>query len=139
MIILDTNVVSETMRPRPDESALRWLDSQLQTDLYVTSISISEIFFGLECMADGRRKLDLKARLQKLLARGFDGRILDFTLESARHYGAIMAARRAAGRPLAAPDGQIAAISRQHDAMIATRNTRDFQDCGIKIINPFDN
>lgn len=138
MIVLDTNIISETMRPSPASEVLAWLDQQAPVTLFVTSISIGEIFFGLECLDDGRRKLDLQARFQQFLERGFDGRILDYSAKSARQYGQVMAQRRSTGRPLSAPDGQIAAICITHGASIATRNTRDFEHCGVPVINPFE-
>lgn len=138
MIVLDTNIVSETMRPRPAHEVMGWLDRQMASELFATSISIGEIFFGLECLDEGSRKLDLQARFQQFLERGFDGRILDYSAKCARQYGQVMARRRSTGRPLAAPDGQIAAICLTHGASIATRNTRDFEQCGISVINPFE-
>jgi hypothetical protein len=115
-----------------------WLDRQTPSELFVTSVSVGEIFFGLECLNEGSRKLDLQARFQRFLERGFDGRILGYSARSARQYGRVMARRRSTGRPLAAPDGQIAAICITHGARIATRNIRDFEDCGIPITNPFE-
>lgn len=138
MIVLDTNIVSETMRPRPTPEVMDWLDRQTPIELFVTSVSIGEIHFGLECLDEGRRKLDLQARFQQFLERGFDGRILDYSAKCARQYGKIMADRRSAGRPLSAPDAQIAATCHAHGASIATRNTRDFEQCGISVINPFE-
>jgi len=138
MIVLDTNVISETMRPRPASGVLDWVDQQAPVTLFVTSISIGEVFFGLECLDEGRRKLDLQTRFQQFLERGFGGRVLDYSAKCARQYGQVMAQRRSAGRPLSAPDGQIAAICLTHSASIATRNTRDFKHCGISVINPFE-
>jgi hypothetical protein len=138
VIVLDTNIVSETMRPSPAPEVLAWLDQQAPVTLFIASISIGEIFYGLECLDEGRRKLDLQDRFQQFLERGFDGRILVYSAKSARQYGRVMALRRSTGRPLAAPDGQIAAICLTHGASIATRNTRDFEHCGIPVINPFE-
>ena len=115
-----------------------WLDRQAPMELFVTSVSIGEIHFGLECLDEGRRKIDLQARFQQFLERGFAGRILDYSAKCARPYGALMAQRRSAGRPLSAPDGQIAAICLTLGAAIATRNIRDFEQCGISVINPFE-
>lgn len=114
-----------------------WLDRRAPIELFVTSVSIGEIHFGLECLDEGRRKIDLQARFQQFLERGFEGRILDYSAKCARHYGKLMAQRRSAGRPLSAPDAQIAAICLARGAGIATRNIRDFEQCGISVINPF--
>jgi hypothetical protein len=137
MIILDTNVVSETMRPRPAAAVIDWLDRQPPNELYLTSVSVGEIYFGLECLDDGRRKLDLQARFAEFLERGFHGRVLDYSMECARSYGELMARRRALGRPLSAPEGQIAAVCRFHGAELATRNVADVETTGLSIINPF--
>jgi len=137
MIVLDTNVVSETMRPRPAPEVMGWLDRQAPVELFVTSVSVGEIHFGLECLDDGRRKLELQTRFERFLKRGFDGRILDYTSECARRYGQLMGWRRRAGRPLSAPDGQIAAICLAHGADIATRNVREFALAGLTVVDPF--
>ncbi|MEX2497769.1 MAG: type II toxin-antitoxin system VapC family toxin [Wenzhouxiangellaceae bacterium] len=138
MIVLDTNIISETMRRRPAPDVLAWLDRQAPIELFVTSILIGEIHFGLECLDEGRRKIDLQTRFQQFLERGFEGRILDYSAKCARHYGTLMVQRRSAGQPLSAPDAQIAAICLAHGASIATRNSRDFEQCGILVINPFE-
>ena len=126
------------MRPSPSPEVLAWLDRQMPLELYVTSISIGEIHFGLECLDEGRRKVDLQTRFRQFLKRGFEGRILDYSAKSARHYGTLMAQRKSAGRPLSAPDAQIAAICLTHGASIATRNVRDFEQCRIPVVNPFE-
>jgi len=138
VIILDTNIISETMRTKPATEVLEWLDQQAPIELFVTSISIGEIHFGLACLDEGRRKADLHARFQQFLERGFEGRVLDYSAKCARQYGTLMAQRRSVGRPLSAPDGQIAATSLAHGASVATRNVRDFEQCGIAVINPFE-
>lgn len=138
MIVLDTNIVSETMRPRPARAVMDWIDRQMPIELFVTSVSIGELHFGLECLDAGRRKLDLQARFQQFLERGFDGRVLDYSAKCAQRYGKLMSDHRSAGRPLSVPDAQIAATCHAHDASIATRNTRDFEQCGISVINPFE-
>jgi hypothetical protein len=115
-----------------------WCDARLPADLYVTSSTAAEIHFGIACMTEGRRRADLQERFNGFLDLGFAGRVLDFTAESAKSYGPLMAARRAAGRPISAPDGRIAAVCRAQGARLATRNVKDFEACGIDVVNPFE-
>lgn len=137
MILLDTNVLSEIMKPEPSPKVLQWLKVQNARNLYLSSVSIAEIGFGLRILPEGRRRLDLQSRFETFLARGFDQRILDFNESSARLYAEIMGFRKEIGRPMSLPDGQIASISRCHNFSLATRNTDDFESCGITLINPF--
>ena len=137
MILLDTNVISEIMRPRPDGRVVDWMNETASSSLFVSSITIAEIHFGLELLPDGRRRIDLESRFEQFLSRGFNQRIVSFDLPAARIYGALMAHRQKAGTPLASLDGQIASIARVHGFAVATRNTDHFTDCGIELVNPF--
>lgn len=138
MIVLDTNVVSEVVKPSPSPAVITWLNQQDGAELFVTTITIGELCFGLEMLPDGKRKSALSAAIQRFLAQAFSGRVLPYDAESAQTYGVLMASRRTSGRPIAAPDGQIAAVARRHQFELATRNTKDFEGCGIGLINPFE-
>ena len=137
MIVLDTNVVSEVMKTAPSSRVLGWLNSRATSDLFMTAITVGEIEFGLQSLPAGRRRRLLRNRFEQFTARGFDGRVLAFDETAARTYGDIMASRRKMGRPVTVPDGQISAIARVNGFMIATRNTADFEDCGVDLVNPF--
>jgi hypothetical protein len=137
MIVLDTNVISEVVRPAPSAKVITWLNEQNSVDLCVTTITLGEISYGIEALPTGRRRSALATALDQFVDRAFSDRVLVFDRESAREYGQIMADRRRLGRPLAAPDGQIAAITRRHRFQLATRNIKDFDECGIGLINPF--
>lgn len=136
VIVLDTNVVAELMRPAPSPEVVAWLNGQQASQLYLTSITLGEISFGIEILPLGKRRLRLE-RGFRLVRTAFTGRILDFDDEAAILYGRVMGRRRSLGRPLGVLDGQIAAIASAHGATVATRNVRDFEDCGLEIINPF--
>lgn len=137
MIILDTNAVSETLKPKPSESVLRWLGSQDPGSVFVTVITQAEILYGIEVMAAGRRKHRLAHATEGLLMEDFQGRILPFDPQSAREFPRILASRKAAGHPMSQFDAMIAAIVRVHRATLATRNVRDFEHCGIRLIDPW--
>ncbi|MGB7565464.1 MAG: type II toxin-antitoxin system VapC family toxin [Prochlorococcaceae cyanobacterium] len=137
MILLDTNVVSEVMRPSPDPGVIGWLNAVDAGDLYLSRISIAEIIFGLELLPPGQRRQGLEERFEAFLSAAFAHRVLSFDQAAARQYGPIMAERRRTGSPMAAPDGQIAAIARSQAMDLATRNTSDFRSCGLTLINPW--
>jgi predicted nucleic acid-binding protein len=137
MIIIDTNIVSEFMTSPPASNVLEWLNSQDSTALYLTTISIAEISFGLRAMPKGKRQQLLEDRFDQFVRTAFESRILSFDEKPARIYGEIKAYRKQIGRPLADLDGQIAAIARANCYQVATRNIKDFEDCGIALINPF--
>jgi hypothetical protein len=136
-MILDTNIISEMMRPNPNASVLAWLDQQDAADLFVTAITIGEVFYGLEALPPGRRRQRLVAAFERLIREAFDTRLLIFDETAARHYGTVMATRRKMGKPLSALDGQIAATALANRMTVVTRNTKDFADCGLKVIDPF--
>jgi predicted nucleic acid-binding protein len=137
MILLDTNIVSELMRTEPATQVIEWLNDQNSSELYLSAITVAEISYGLNALPAGARRKQLKSAFNKALDLGFKHRILAFDFAAAEHYGIIMADRKAAGRPLSVPDGQIAAITYSQGLLLATRNGRDFVDCGIEIVNPF--
>ena len=137
MIVLDTNIVSEVMKTAPSSRVIGWLNSKATSDLFVTTITVGEIEFGLRSLPAGRRRRLLRNKFEQFTARGFEGRVLLFDETAARAYGDIMTSRRERGRPISVPDGQIAAIARVSGFIIATRNTADFEDCGVDLVNPF--
>lgn len=137
MILLDTNIVSAIMAPAPPPTVIDWLNRQETVRLYLSTITIAEIGYGLWVMPDGKRRRSLEDRFEKFVAEGFEQRVLDFDKQAARLYAEVMGRRTAMGRPLAVLDGQIASIARANDLAIATRNVRDFEECGLELINPF--
>lgn len=137
MILLDTNVISELMKLTPSPSVLDWLDQQESSQLYITTITIAEISYGLNVLPQGNRRSLLEDAFKKAMLEAFKHRVLSFDEVAAHFYGKIMAQRKELGRPLSVPDGQIIAIARVHEAVVVTRNTRDFDDCGLELINPF--
>jgi predicted nucleic acid-binding protein len=137
MIILDTNVVSEILKPLPSHTVADWLVSQESSNVFTTVITQAEILYGIEALPAGRRKNDLAVATGKLFDRLFLGRVLSFDEESARQHARIRASRKSAGRPIAQFDAMIAAIATVHRAVLATRDTSDFERCGIRLINPW--
>lgn len=137
MIVLDTNVVSEMMRPKPEVRVQAWLLRQFRADVFLTSITQAEIFFGLAQMDELKRKAALTAEMELLIAEDFAGFILPFDEAAARQFAVIAAARKRMGRPISEFDAQIAAIAAAHGAFVATRNVADFEHCGIDLINPW--
>ncbi len=138
MILLDTNVVSAVMARMPEPSVLEWLDSQRTDTLFLSTISIAEIGFGLQVLPTGKRRRILEDRFDRFVASGFAQRVLSFDEKAARLYGELMGHRRRRGRPMSSLDGQVAAIARANHFAVATRNVRDFEECGLEIVNPFD-
>jgi predicted nucleic acid-binding protein len=138
MIILDTNIVSEMMKDTPAPIVVAWMNDQPASALFLSTITLGEIVYGLRVLPLGRRRRQLEEGFERLIAEGFSGRILAFDEGAARHYGEIMGRRKEIGRPLAALDGQIASIARTKGYALATRNVRDFVECGVEILNPFE-
>ena len=137
MIVLDTNVISEAMRPAPDAAVMAWLRGQPLSEIATTTVSLAEIDYGLCRIPQGRRRKDLEAKLQTFLARGFRDRMLPFDEAAARLYGSIVTTRQGIGRPIDAFDAMIAAIARSRAAAIATRNVADFEGCGVTVLDPW--
>jgi toxin FitB len=136
--ILDTNVVSEPMQPSPSAKVLHWLSRASENgELYVTTITMAEILYGIELLPRGKRRDKMQVEAQAVFAEDFLGRILPFDEEAARAFAQIAADRRSRGRPIAELDAQIAAIARCRNATLATRNTADFENCGIRLTNPW--
>jgi hypothetical protein len=138
MIVIDTNIISEVMRPQPSPAVTNWLNAQNSNDLYMTSVTLAEIGYGLRVLPEGQRRWQLSSRFEQFVAQAFEERVLDFTATAARAYAEIMGHRKEMGQPMSLPDGQIAAIAHAAGFAVATRNIKDFQDCGLELINPFD-
>lgn len=137
MIILDTNVLSELMRPTPEGRVLDWIAAQPATSLFTTTITQAEILYGLALLPAGRRKSRLERAADGTFQEDLGGRVLAFDGVAARMYAAVAAERRGAGRPISHFDGQIAAICRSRGAALATRNVTDFIGCGIELMDPW--
>ena len=137
MIVLDTNVVSELMKPVPDEAVRGWVVAQPAPSLYTTSITQAEILHGIALLPSGKRRDALEAAADAMFRDDFGSRILPFGSDAARPYARIAADRRRAGRPISQFDAQIAAIARSMGAAIATRDAAGYEDCGVQVINPW--
>jgi hypothetical protein len=136
--ILDTNVVSELMKPVPSPEVVQWIGSRRSVrELCVTTITVAEILFGIELLPKGKRRDGLLADAEATFAEDFAGRLLPFDEAAARAFPEIAVNRRLRGRPISLFDAQIAAIARANGALLATRNTSDFEDCGIRIESPW--
>jgi toxin FitB len=137
MIVLDTNVLSEAVRPSPSDTVMQWLAAQERTSVYMTAITQAEILYGVEVLPAGKRRTRLLEAIEKLFAEEFQGRILPFDEEPARLFARIVAGRASIGRPIAQFDAMIAAIARSRRAAVATRNVADFEHCGVKVVDPW--
>lgn len=137
MILLDTNVISEAMKPEPNPAVRDWLDEQIAETLYISSVTVAELMFGVGALPDGRRKQRLSAALDGLLGL-FEGRILAFNTEAARRYANLAVAARKDGKGFPTPDGYIAAIAAAHSFAVASRDTSAFKAAGLPIINPWE-
>ncbi len=138
MIILDTNIVSEFMTSPPASQVLNWLNAQDVASLYLSTITLAEIHYGLSVMPEGKRRRLLGERFEQFVDQAFTQRILPFDEVAAQSYGEIMGHRKSIGRPMSSMDGQIAALAQSRGFSVATRNTKDFEHCQINLINPFD-
>ena len=138
MILLDTNLVSELMKPAPAPSVVDWVAAEPVSSLYTTSITQAEIMLGVLLLPAGRRRKVLEAAAAEMFEEDFAGRVLPFGSEAAQSYARIAVERRRIGRPISNFDAQIAGIARSSGARLATRNVADFENCGIKVINPWE-
>ena len=137
MIVLDTDVISELMRRERHADVRAWLRAQLVEALATTSITLAEISYGLARLPDGRRRFELEASFQTLVARGLGRRVFDFDARAAQVYGEMVAARDAAGQPFRGFDGLIAAVARSRDATVATRNITHFEGSDVSLVDPW--
>lgn len=136
MILLDTNVVSEALKPEPNPSVRAWLDAQAAETLFLSSVTIAELLFGVGALPEGKRKDGLAALIDGMLDL-FGSRILPFDADAARHYADIAVKARAAGRGFPTPDGYIAAIAAAHGFAVASRDTSAFDAAGLQVIDPW--
>ncbi|WP_043840079.1 type II toxin-antitoxin system VapC family toxin [Muricoccus aerilatus] len=138
MILLDTNVVSELMRPRPDARVAAFLAARPLEELFLPSLVVAEIRYGLARLPDGQRRNGLEGLFERLLSEGFGDRVLPFDASGAAAYARARAARESAGRPIALADALIAGMALAHGASLATRNIDDFDQLGLTLLNPWD-
>ncbi len=138
MIVLDTNVLFEALKPAPSEVVLRWLAAQEPMAVFTTTITQAEVLYGVEGLPTGKRRTRLHGAIEKLFGDEFRGRILSFDQDAARLFARIVANRAAMGRPISQFDAMIASISRSHRAAVATHDVDDFEHCGVPVINPWD-
>lgn len=136
MILLDTDVISEPMRPEPDPRVVAWLDAQVAETLFLSTVSLSEILLGVESLPQGKRRRALAAAREHLLSL-FGDRVLPFDLAAAEVYPRIVLRARRHGHPIAVADAQIAAIATLHQSMVATRDEVPFRAAGLHVINPW--
>lgn len=137
MIILDTNVISEPLRPRPSLDVVSWLDRQSIDTLYLTTISLAELRYGVEALPAGSRKTDLRDALDRNIRSLFGVRLLCFDEAAASAYGVLRARARAAGQAISTADGYIAAIALAHGFAVATRDVTPFAAAGVRVIDPW--
>lgn len=137
MIVLDSNVLSEVLRPTPATGIVAWLRKQPRAALFTTVISRSEILYGIRLLPEGQRRQGLWQAAQAIFNQDLSGQVLSFDSEAADFYAEIAALRKGIGRPISQFDAMIAAIARSRGASVATRNVKDFADCGVDIIDPW--
>jgi predicted nucleic acid-binding protein len=138
MIVLDTNVISEILRPAPDARTMAWLEAQQRSALFTTTVTRAELLYGVRLLQDSRRKERLAEAALAIFTEDLAGRVLSFDGDAADAYAQIAAARKTAGKPISQFDAMIAAIARSRGAHLATRNVKDFVDCGIQVIDPWN-
>ena len=136
MIVLDTNVVSEAMRPQPSPVVVAWLNAQAAETLYLSSVTLAELLFGIGALPAGVKKDRLAQALDRLLAL-FPGRVLPFDQDAARRYADMAVVARALGRPLPVADGYLAATAATRGFAVATRNIQHFGDTGVELLDPW--
>lgn len=138
MIVLDTNVLSEMLKPTPEPTVIKWLRDQPSPSLFTTAVTRGEILYGIRVLPDGKRRQALWDAAVPMFNEDFAGRVLSFDNDAADAYADIGASRRAAGRPISQFDAMIAAMVRSRGASLATRNVKDFEECGIEVLNPWE-
>ncbi|MCJ2144173.1 type II toxin-antitoxin system VapC family toxin [Methylobacterium sp. E-066] len=138
MIVLDTDVMFEPWKAEPNPKAVAWIDAQMVETLYLSTITVAELRFGLATMPDGKRRRIYQERLERDVLPAFSGRILSFDLGASQAYADLMARARAAGRAIGRADGYIAATAAARGMMVATRDIGPFEAAGLTVINPWD-
>ena len=137
MILVDTNVVSEPLRPAPKPRVAEWLDAQALETLYLSAITVAELRFGVQSLPAGRRRKRLHGDLEQKVLPMFAGRVLVFDLAASQAYAELMARARSAGRAVSASDGYIAATAAANGMTVATRDTAPFKSAGLETIDPW--
>ena len=137
MIVLDTNVVSELMRPTPYATVLAWLNNQPADTLWLNSVVVSELLYGVARLPDGKRRAQLAQAVQAMLSEDFSGRVLSFDFEAAVVFADLVAMRERQGQPVEVADAQIASICVAHGATLATRNIKHFHGLGLSLVDPW--
>jgi predicted nucleic acid-binding protein len=137
MIVLDTNVISEPLKPRADPRVIRWLDAQEPETLYLTATTLSEVLIGIALLPAGKRKRGMELAMQTLLTKLFAGRFLSFDREAAIAFALLGSRAAAKGYSISVADCQIAAIAAVHGFTVATRDTAPFLAAGVPVINPW--
>lgn len=138
MIILDTNVVSEPLKPAPAQVVLEWLDRQAPETLYLTAVSLAELLAGIEALPQGRRRVELEQAMTWQILPLFEGRILSFDVKAAEAFGKLRVGAQAVGNTMGFADGAIAAVAAAQDFVLATRNVQNFRGAGLELIKPGD-
>jgi predicted nucleic acid-binding protein len=138
MIILDTNVLSELMRPKPSARVLAWIAKQPEAEFCTTSITEAEVFYGIEVLPTGKRRRHLITAAEVMFTEDFSGRVYGFDSAAVRAFSKIASSRRTSGRPISHPDAQIAAIAKARRAKVATRDVRGFEQCGVEVVDPWN-
>ncbi|MGK9201156.1 type II toxin-antitoxin system VapC family toxin [Sinorhizobium meliloti] len=136
MIVLDTNVVSEAKKPAADPAVRSWLNEQVAETLYLASVTLAELLFGIGALPDGRRKKALAEMLDGVLEL-FGDRVLPFDIGAARYYAGLAVTARAAGKGFPTPGGYIAAIAASRGFIVATRDISPFEAAGLTVVNPW--
>lgn len=137
MIVLDTNVVSEPLRPKPDPGVISWIDGFSKDNLFLSIMTVAELSTGVQLLPEGRRRLDLYEQIEQLVLPLFAGRILIFDLACTRAYAELIARTRKSGFPMSMADACIAATAMANDFILATRETTSFRTAGVKLVNPW--
>lgn len=137
MIVLDTNVLSELIRPQPSPKVVAWLRAQTRSRLFTTAISRCEMLYGTLLLPDGQRKRRLQQEVLAIFETDMAGRVLPYDGAAADAHAVFAATRRAHGRPVAMADAMIVGIAHSRGAAIATRNMRDYEECGVMLVDPW--
>lgn len=137
MIVLDTNVISELMRPAPNSEVVAWVDGWPVGELAVTAVTVAEVLYGIARLDDGQRKETLRALAETMFEAEFGDRVLSFGAEEAEVYADLVTRRQAQGSPISMADAQVAAITVCREAKLATRNGGDFAGLPLEVVNPW--
>jgi predicted nucleic acid-binding protein len=138
MIVLDTNVLSEVMKPAPSKAVVKWLSEQVREKVYTTTITEAEILYGIALLPNSARKKRLENAVLQMFSEDLTGKLIPFDSYAAKSYALIGSIRKNMGKPISFADAQIASIALSRGAKLATRNVKDFEGCGVDLVNPFE-